>query len=407
METLMLILAGLLVLGTPLALLICVIILFTRLKAVRRRQDTLEDDLRSLREPAGASPRATPPPLPAMPVEEPETLQPAPSMDPAQKAERILGALRGRDREEGEAPAAGATEGAPAPMAPLDEPLGADEAEAPALVLEDAAAGAAPLDALPEGAAARKPLSFELRLGQNWFNRAGIGVLVIGVVLLFAYYVPSMGGWGKIIASGICGAAMIAGGIILEKREHYRTVALGLIAGGWAVLYSLAYALHNIPALRKIESDFWGLALLFAVAAGMIQHSLSYRSPRVTGAAFLFAVIGITAAPPTTWVPFAIGVLGLAQVIVSRSGLHGGLRISALLVTYAAQLIWVLRAGGTAAGEWTEVLPWVQWGLVAQALVFALSVPRGGERPPWPARKGRDPPATPSERGCGRPSHRF
>lgn len=57
---------------------------------------------------------------------------------------------------------------------------------------------------------------------------------------------------------------MIAGGVLLERRETYAFYARGIIGGGWAILYATAYAVHELPATRIVESRLVGFAILLA-----------------------------------------------------------------------------------------------------------------------------------------------
>ena len=59
----------------------------------------------------------------------------------------------------------------------------------------------------------------------------------------------------------------------------------------------------HCPEARIIESPFVGSLGLLAVAAGMIAHTLRYRSQAVTAVAYFAAFAAIALTPST---PFAV-----------------------------------------------------------------------------------------------------
>ena len=102
-----------------------------------------------------------------------------------------------------------------------------------------------------------------------------------------------LGPAGK-IALGYALSAMLLGiGVFGESKERYRIAGRAVLGGGWALAYFTTYAMHNIAAVRLITSAAWGFAFLFAVAVGMVAHSLRYRSEITTGFAYLLAFVTV------------------------------------------------------------------------------------------------------------------
>ena len=111
---------------------------------------------------------------------------------------------------------------------------------------------------------------------------------------------------------------MLATGVVLERRDDYRNYAHGLVAGGWAAAYFTAYAMHALPAARIVMSPLRGTIGLIAIAAGMIAHSLRYRSQTVTALASIVAYVTLALTPLSQFslvasVPLAISLLVVAQ----------------------------------------------------------------------------------------------
>jgi uncharacterized membrane protein len=165
---------------------------------------------------------------------------------------------------------------------------------------------------------AHRLADLEVRLGTSWLNKIGTAVLVIGVALFLNYTLRHIGPTGKIATGYVLGAALIALGVIGERRERYRIAARAVLGGGWAIFYFTTYAMHNVAAVRVIESATLGFALLFAVAVVMVLHTLRYNSQVATGFAYLLA---------------------FASIAVSRIGV-GALVASVALAASLAYLLW-------------------------------------------------------------------
>ena len=169
------------------------------------------------------------------------------------------------------------------PTAPMPAPL-ATPIAAPA---PPRAVVAGPPTPVPVAAAAASASTdgWEVVVGTSWLNKLGVLVFVIGLALLVGYSMTQLGPAGRVAIGFAISAAMLGTGVVLERRAEYRNYAYGLVAGGWAGAYFTAYAMHALPAARIVTSAIVGTSFLAAIAAGMIVHSLRYRSQTVTGLA--------------------------------------------------------------------------------------------------------------------------
>jgi hypothetical protein len=147
---------------------------------------------------------------------------------------------------------------------------------------------------------------WEALIGGNWVNKIGVFVAVIGIALLLNYAYTQLGAAGRVALSLAASFAMLVAGVVFERREKYRTFSYGLIGGGWAALYTTVYAMYAIPAAKVLDSAFAATVLLLAAAAGMIVHSLKYRSQTVTALAYFLAFVTLAIADVTT---FAVTML--------------------------------------------------------------------------------------------------
>ncbi len=189
----------------------------------------------------------------------------------------------------------------------------------------------------------------ETRFGTLWLSRIGAGILVLGVALFLTYAFANLGPWGKIGLAYGTSASMMAAGFAFEKREKYRLYGRALLASGWALAYFITYALHNVDAVRKVESEWMDLALLFLVATGMIGHSLRYRSQAVTGFAYLLAYLTVAISHVTFYSLGALAVLTVSMGIILWRQNWFEMELVGMAGAYLCHLSWVapwMQSGG-------------------------------------------------------------
>lgn len=176
--------------------------------------------------------------------------------------------------------------------------------------------------------------NWEAIIGGNWLNAAGVLILVISLSLFLGYALTQFGPAGKIGIGFASALAMLAAGIVIERREAYAMLGRGLIAGGWAALYFTAYAAHALPAARVIDSPTLAAILLLAVAAGMIAHSLRYRSQNLTLLSFFTAYLALQLQPLSGLGIAASIPLAVALLAISRALQWKLVPVAGLLLTY-------------------------------------------------------------------------
>jgi hypothetical protein len=160
---------------------------------------------------------------------------------------------------------------------------------------------------------------WETIIGRRWLSLVGVVVLVIGIVLLIQQALIHLGPLGKIATGVGVAAALLAAGGALGRKPIYLAFARTLLGGGWALLYFVAYASHNIPAAKVVDNPFVAFALLFGVATGMILHSLLYRSQLLTALAYGLGFLAITMSPPTAFSLVASAVLSASLIAIVRA----------------------------------------------------------------------------------------
>jgi uncharacterized membrane protein len=155
---------------------------------------------------------------------------------------------------------------------------------------------------------------WEAVVGGSWLLIIGVLTVVIGIALFLGYAVTHLGPGGRAAIGLAVSFTMLGSGFVVERRARYRFFARGLLGGGWAALYFTVYAMQAVAASKVIDNPVLGVGLLIAVAAGMIVHSLKYRSQTVTGLAYFaaFATLSPMVTPAATVT--AISVISLAPL---------------------------------------------------------------------------------------------
>lgn len=126
----------------------------------------------------------------------------------------------------------------PAPPPEPEEPEKPNEPQAPVAVQE-----AAP--------------GWEALIGGNLLNKLGALILVIGIALFLGHSFTRMGPGGRAATGVVIGAAILAGGLRLERSERYRVFSRGLIAAGWQRFTSPAMRCRPSRPPRSSKIRCW------------------------------------------------------------------------------------------------------------------------------------------------------
>jgi uncharacterized membrane protein len=206
---------------------------------------------------------------------------------------------------------------------------------------------------------------WEAVIGGNWLNKLGALVLVVSIALLLAYSVSHLGPVGRVALGVAVSVAMLGTGVALQRRERYRIFAEGMLGGGWAGLYFTTYAMHGLEVARVIDSPVLGTLLLFAVAVGMVGHSLHYRSQTITGLAY-FIAFATLAISPLSGFALVAGIPVVASLLyVAHRFAWERMAVAGLVLSYGSFLLRYngLQATGSAEVDWAfgQVLILAYW----------------------------------------------
>ena len=241
---------------------------------------------------------------------------------------------------------------APEPETPRPEPIHVPQATAPIAeeprpiapppMVELQAVAPPPFAAV--GAKERRfksALDVEEKLGTNWLNKLGIGLLVLGLAFLISYQLKNLGPAGKVRMGYALSGAMLALGIWFERKDRYRILARAAVGGGWALLFFTTYAMYFVPAAHVIESQLIDLVLLLAVAAAMVLHTLRYRSQVVTGLAFLLAFLTVSVSHSNVYSLGAGAVLAAGLVVIVGRMQWFELEVFGIAASYLNHYLWL------------------------------------------------------------------
>ncbi len=218
--------------------------------------------------------------------------------------------------------------------------------------------------ASPGVAAARDAAeTWESSLGTNWLTRSGVLLIVIGVVLFLGYAMTGMGPAGRVVVAAGAAVAMLATGYYFEGKGGWRPWSLAMIAGGFAVLYTTAYAAHSVPAAKIIANHTVGAILQSAIAVAAIFAALRFSSQPAVMLAFLAAFTGVLSTDTEALRFLGCIPLTLAGIWLAERNKWDGLSWSVLFYTWMAAF--------ATADKLPESKIWGQPGTWFVALLFS------------------------------------
>ncbi|HYL59748.1 MAG TPA: DUF2339 domain-containing protein [Candidatus Acidoferrales bacterium] len=216
-------------------------------------------------------------------------------------------------------------------------------------------------------------VEWEALVGGNLLNKLGILILIVGLSLFLGQLRAHLGPGGRIAVGVVVSLAMLSGGMFAEHRSRYVIVGRGLIGGGWAALYTTAYAAHGLPSSRIIESPTVATILLLAIAAGMIAHSIRYRAEAVTGVAYFVAFATLVLSPTTSFALFASVPLVASLLVVSHRFGWERMAVAGVVVTYASYAWGSRDSGAPAAFDAGQIALAIYWLMFEGFDLAALS----------------------------------
>jgi hypothetical protein len=186
-------------------------------------------------------------------------------------------------------------------------------------------------------------LPLEEVLGMNLFAKVGIVLLVLGFALLGRVALISMGPGARVAMIYAAAAALLGGGIWLERKERYRLIGRTGIGGGWALLFFTTYAMHHVAAMMVMDSNTLNCVFMLVVAIAMVAHTLRYQSQLVTGLAFLLAFSTVALSQDSVYALVAGVILAAGIVAIALRMGWFELEVFGILASYANHFYWLYK----------------------------------------------------------------
>jgi len=181
----------------------------------------------------------------------------------------------------------------------------------------------------------------ENRIGENWFPRVGITVLVIGLVFLLTFPFQGL----PAILPSLFGYLLVGGAMGLSRswRNSFPGMSHYVRGGALVLLYFTTLRLHFFsidPPITDIRIEIFLLLLVVGIT---IFASLRARSQFLVALSlttgFITALIS-----EDPWVVISVNTaLALATVVFARQHAWPALLLYGTVLTYMAHLLWVLN----------------------------------------------------------------
>ncbi len=201
----------------------------------------------------------------------------------------------------------------------------------------------------PEQAAPPPPRDW-VAIGQLWIGRAGLAILVLGLVFLFHYAVVQ--GWLtpelRVTLGVLAGAVLLAAGLRLHAAHGAnRAYGLLLLGGGVGVLYLSAYAAFGFYRLVSAGVALVALAALALLAVRLAANREEVLLAHVGAVGAFAAPVLVQAARPS--VPLLVGYIVLVVAWTGWTAVREGWRLLAWTAAAGAALLLALGQSAAAA----------------------------------------------------------
>ncbi len=192
-----------------------------------------------------------------------------------------------------------------------------------------------------------RKVDMEANMGRFWLNRAGIIILTLGVGFFisytYKYFDQYFGPWLKIIIGYLISAGLFYFGLRFEKKELMRNYGRVILGGAWAVTYLTTYATYHFDASKIISSQLLCLLLLAVVVAGIIVHSLKYKSQELSSLALFIGYLTATLGNVNYFTFITSAMLAVAALILVYRMQWFRMIFTGILLTYFTHFVWIIR----------------------------------------------------------------
>ncbi len=190
---------------------------------------------------------------------------------------------------------------------------------------------------------AAKDSDFEVKLGRYWLSKIGSIILVAGIAFLITYTFRFFHAAARIGCGYAAACLLFWFGLRLEKKAQFKYYGRAILGGAWAILYFTTYAMYHFDISRIIHSQLLDFILLAVIVAGIIIHSLRYRSYTLTAIALFMGYFTATLSDISFFTLAACALLALAAILIIIKTQMTKFIYYGIFFTYTTHLIWVTR----------------------------------------------------------------
>ena len=193
-------------------------------------------------------------------------------------------------------------------------------------------------DEQPQAIAAEDDDELELQLGQNWFAKAGIVGLALGIAFLLTLPYTAL----PPALPSLFGYALVGGIFFLSRywRESFNQVSRYLLAGGLLLLYFTTLRLSYFTPAPALTSAPIELGLLLLVVVVNLVVAIRRRSVYLTALTLVLGYLTVLLGGGTYFVLIFLIVLASASSYLSVKFRWNGLLTTGIVLTYLTHLLW-------------------------------------------------------------------
>jgi uncharacterized membrane protein len=227
-------------------------------------------------------------------------------------------------------------------------------------------------ESTPEDAEHREE-ELENRIGENWFPRVGIMVLVIGVAFLLTFPYQGL----PSVLPSLFGYLVVGGALMLSRRwwNSLPQISRYVLGGALVLLYFTTLRLYFFSTDPPIADRNIELVLLLLVVVIVMVTALRTRSQFLAGIGLTFgSITALIGAEPWIVVPLST-VLALVTVVIVRERRWLSLLLFGTVLTYLTHLLWVLN--NPVLGNAITLVPFSPWTvlpLLLYAVIYAAGI---------------------------------
>ena len=186
--------------------------------------------------------------------------------------------------------------------------------------------------------AAEDDEELELQVGQNWFAKAGIVGLALGIAFLLTLpydslpsYLPSLFGF------------VLVGGIFFLSRywkESFEQISRYLLGGGLLLLYFATLRLSHFTSAPAITNSGIELALLLVVVAYNLSVSFRRKSIYLTASHLALGYLTALIGGQTFFVLAVLTALSVTVVFFTLKFRWNSLLATGIILTFMTHFLW-------------------------------------------------------------------